>query len=179
MSNFYIKFSYSYTHSFFCFFNNLDIDSKGINKTTKKRMCIGIAKFYIKVAHLFAAIITTVQPQYVYKEGNIEKKVSYKDSNGVPPNAKLKLEASSLCGRRIQALGKPFEIDDTTTQEISINPKFCDINKGINNLSQEPGIPELELLYLDDYDYNTGKFKGMTESTQNYMMKTLKNSTNY
>ena len=33
---------------------------------------MGIAKFYIKIAHLFAAIVTTINPIYVYKdqEGN-------------------------------------------------------------------------------------------------------------
>ena len=38
------------------------------------------------------------------------------------------------------------------------------------NLMNEVGIPELESLYLDRYDYNTGKFIGMTEkSKQNYI----------
>jgi hypothetical protein len=38
----------------------------------KKRMCIGIAEFYVKVAHLFAAIVTTVKPNkdYVPKESS-------------------------------------------------------------------------------------------------------------
>ena len=29
------------------------------NSVRKRRMCVGIAKFYIKIAHLFAAIVKT------------------------------------------------------------------------------------------------------------------------
>ena len=32
------------------------------NKTQKKRICIGIAKFYVKIAHIYGAIITTLRP---------------------------------------------------------------------------------------------------------------------
>ena len=35
------------------------------NKTQKQRMCNGIAKFYIKVAHVYAAIVTTIKPNAV------------------------------------------------------------------------------------------------------------------
>ena len=38
------------------------------NPTTKDRMCKGIAKFYIKIAHLYAAILKTINPVYVYKD---------------------------------------------------------------------------------------------------------------
>ena len=41
-------------------------------------------------------------------------------------------------------------------------PNFCDLNIGKSGssktLGNEPGIPELEALYFDVYDYNTGKF---------------------
>ena len=32
----------------------------------KKRACIGIAKSYVKVAHLFSAIMTVINPVYTY-----------------------------------------------------------------------------------------------------------------
>ena len=37
------------------------------NKTQKRRMCVSIAKHYVLIAHLFAAIITTVNPTYTVK----------------------------------------------------------------------------------------------------------------
>ena len=32
----------------------------------KKRMCIGIARFYIKIAHIWAAILSTLNPEWTY-----------------------------------------------------------------------------------------------------------------
>ena len=49
---------------------------------------------------------------------------------------------------------------------IDVNTKFCDLNIGKSGssktLGNEPGIPELEALYFDVYDYNTGKFSSMS-----------------
>jgi len=42
------------------------------NQTQKRRMCIGIAKFYVKIAHVFAAIVTTIKPNYTYVEASRE-----------------------------------------------------------------------------------------------------------
>jgi len=42
------------------------------NQTQKRRMCIGIAKFYVKIAHVFAAIVTTIKPNYTYTESSSE-----------------------------------------------------------------------------------------------------------
>ena len=51
-------------------FPTLDVNynSEVKNKTEKNRMCKGIAKFYIKIAHVFSAIVTTIQPDYDYNE---------------------------------------------------------------------------------------------------------------
>ena len=38
------------------------------NSIKKKRMCIGIAKYYVKIAHLFAAIAMTINPRYIYTD---------------------------------------------------------------------------------------------------------------
>ena len=51
------------------FLKKSDLESLDIqNSTTKRRVCIGIAKFYVRVAHLFAAIVTTINPIYTYKD---------------------------------------------------------------------------------------------------------------
>ena len=56
-------------------------------------------------------------------------------------------------------------------RKIKIKPNFCKINsKSIDgkmdtkSLADEPGIPELDLLYNDVYDYETGNFKSMSEN---------------
>ena len=72
------------------------------NEKNKTRMCIGIAKFYIKVAHIFAAIITSVNPSYTYVEDGIEKMVS--DKRRIPDGATIKEHTGNLCQRRLEAL---------------------------------------------------------------------------
>ena len=44
---------------------NLDVKVE----TDKRRLCLGIAKYYVKIAHIYAAIVTTIKPNYVYNEG--------------------------------------------------------------------------------------------------------------
>ena len=55
--------------------------------------------------------------------------------------------------------------------EINISPDVCNSNIGDDgkekDLFDEPGIPELENLYYDDnYDFDNGKFTGMSEKTR-------------
>ncbi len=144
-------------------FKKLDVRTK----VPKKRLCIGIAKFYVKIAHLFGAIVTTVNPTYTYKEDITGKKitVSLQNKKLIPSYATPKLNRINICSERINALvnGKDLK----SGENIIIQPNFCNINnkkdsKDIKSLSDEPGIPELELLYKDVYDYDEGKFKSMS-----------------
>jgi hypothetical protein len=69
------------------------------------------------------------------------------------------------------------DVDDNTNQ-VNVHPKFCnfnlDKNGNVKNLSDEPGIMELNQLYLDDnYDYSNGTFIGMSESTKQQFQKDL------
>ena len=47
---------------------SLDISNDAQKSIKKKRVCIGIAKFYVKIAHIFAAIVMTINPVYTYKD---------------------------------------------------------------------------------------------------------------
>ena len=50
------------------FLNKRDAVLGGImSAEQKKRMCIDIAKYYVKIAHLFAAIITTLNPVFSWR----------------------------------------------------------------------------------------------------------------
>lgn len=147
----------------------------------KKRVCIGIAKFYIKIAHVFATILTTINPVYVYKDenGNTVKADIYNRSK-IPKDAKVNVLKLNICDNRINSLKRGSNIDfsgiiDTDTDTIKIHPKICSINLKKNSespdelkdLEDEPGIPELmELYYDDNYDYKTGKFTGMKANTR-------------
>jgi hypothetical protein len=145
----------------------------------KKRVCIGIAKFYVKIAHLFSAIVMTINPVYTYKDSTGQTiKTTLLEKDKIPKNVNRKLFKLNICDNRIRALKKGEQFDDTTGN-VSIQPRVCDINElksgNDKTLADEPGIPELLRLYLDDkYDYSNGTFTGMTEQTEIQFKKDLK-----
>ena len=148
-----------------------DIDIK--NKTNKRRMCIGIAKFYVKLAHLFAAIVTTLNPTYTYKNsfGDIQK-IGLVDKSNLPSDVNAKLESINICGNRISALINKHDYNVDSKTEVGIRPDFCQMNydssKGTDKkLMNEPGIPELQQLYYDKYDYDQGGFGGKINMEDN------------
>ena len=159
----------------------LDVQNDAQKSIRKKRICIGIAKFYIKIAHIFAAIVMTINPVYIYKDENgntVENGLLEK--NKIPKNVNRKIVKLNICDNRIRALkkGELSGDDNSAKSDINLEPMICDINlnkdKGIKSLSDEPGITELMDLYLDDkYDYSTGQFIGMSDSTKNQFKKDL------
>ena len=142
----------------------------------KKRLCIGIAKYYIKIAHIFSAIVTTINPTYKYKDqyGTIHH-VGLDKRNTIPKGAKATISKLNLCSNRINALINNKEILDKKDNDIiTIQPRFCDINVDktktqtnqiltVKSLNDEPGILELEKLYYDVYDYTSGKYTTMSD----------------
>jgi hypothetical protein len=159
---------------------SLDISNDELKNIKKKRVCIGIAKFYIKIAHIFAAIVMTINPLYSYKDenGNI-KEVPMLEKDKIPKNVDKKLKRFNICDNRIKALRKGMEEDIDDKDSISLKPLICNINNldnsTLKNLENEPGIPELIRLYLDDeYDYSNGEFKGMSLETEKEYKKDLK-----
>ena len=157
----------------------LDVANNEQKSIRKKRVCIGIAKFYVKIAHLFAAIVMTINPVYTYKDATGKTvKTGLLEKDTIPKNVDRKLYKLNVCDNRIRALKRGETIDETTGN-VTIQPKVCDMNIGINGLDKtladEPGINELMKLYLDDkYDFSNGSFTGMSESTKKQFMKDLK-----
>lgn len=150
------------------------------NKFKKQHMCNSIAKFYVKIAHLFACISMTINPRYTYVDATgKEITVPLSQKKNIPKNLEIKYSKFNLCSRRINAL----MTRQNTENGIVIKVKNCDMNKKINTsidgvevpisstedkmLTDEPGIPELELLYYDDFDLDEGVYRGMTEETRN------------
>ena len=159
------------------FFDKDDLKKMDIqNSIKKRRVCIGIAKFYIKIAHIFSAIMMTINPVYIYKDlaGNTVKASLY-EKGYIPSNASRSIYKLNICDNRIRAL-QPNDLSDN---EINIHPKVCNMNINAKwetkTLTDEPGIPELITLYYDDnYDYKTGAFLGMSENTQRKYKEDLK-----
>jgi hypothetical protein len=178
----------------------------------KKQVCNGIAKFYIKIAHVFATILTTINPIYTYKDedGNTVQTDIYGKSK-IPNDINISIYKMNICDNRINALKRDFNLEANENDEIHVNPQICSLNvkpltkKGgstessVSNekdnarpderleeeqeeeekpetktLEDEPGIPELMQLYYDDnYDYETGKFSGMSETSKKLFEENL------
>ena len=162
------------------YFKKNELEKLNINNPTqKKRVCIGIARFYIKIAHLYAAIATTINPEYVYKDELGQKvKVSLLKKQQIPQGANPTIERKNICSERIKALNK-FDpsMNDVNPDLYNINPAFCDMNintdGSIKSLVNEPGIFELQKLYYDKYDFNEGKYIGMTDKMKELYLKDL------
>jgi hypothetical protein len=149
----------------------LDISNDKQKSIKKKRVCIGIAKFYVKVAHIFAAIVMTINPVYTYKDASGQTvKTGLLGKDKIPKNIDRKLYKLNICDNRIRSL-KKNEVNDEISGNVTLQPKVCDMNMNkdgnVKSLSDEPGITELMDLYLDDiYDYSNGLFTGMSPNTK-------------
>ena len=150
------------------------------NSIKKKRICLEIAKFYIKIAHVFAAIVTTINPTYVYKDQEVNTvRASLSEKGNIPVNAPRQIYKLNICDNRINALQNKQTLEPDTNGDIYVGPKVCNMNirddGELKNLADEPGIPELmELYYDDNYDLNSGTFTGMTEKTKKTFQEDLK-----
>jgi hypothetical protein len=144
----------------------------------KKRMCIGLARYYVKVAYIFAAIMMTVNPIYTYKnEFGTTVEVPLSEKGQIPAGVTPKVKKRGLCANRLNALVNNRSMKPAAGESRKIKPKFCDMNinqqkteetaqitgeKVTRNLGSEPGISELKQLYYDEYDYATGEYTGMS-----------------
>ena len=145
------------------------------NSINKFRMCKGIAKFYIQIANLFAAITMTLNPMFIYvNDSGEEIKLSLDEKNKIPKGVDVKIVYNNMCQKRLDILSngndeyiKNNGIDKFNKKDkYIINPNFCDMNitpsGSVKKLKKVTGISELKKLYYDDYDYNIGEFKNMS-----------------
>jgi len=160
------------------------------NKKEKEFMCIGIAKFYIKIAHLFAAILKSINPIYKYNGHT----VGLMNKSKIPKGTNVRLVEASRCDRLIKTL----TANTSNAGKIRVRVKNCELNrrtttkqihndilKNINvnygeeivrnsTLGEEIGFKELEKLYFDVYNYTTGKFNEQSSSAKAEYKKDLK-----
>jgi hypothetical protein len=146
--------------------NKMDIKSD----ITKRRMCVSIAKYYVQIFHVFNAIAHTINPVYTWKDQfGSSISVDYEHKNDIPSGVQPTISKVNLCSARINALIKDKSILSTTSasEPITVSTNFCNMNTtkdGTSKILQnEPGIPELEKLYYDVYNYNTGSFTSMSD----------------
>lgn len=152
---------------------NVTLNEDEMKKEEKVRVCIGIAKFYIIIAHLFASIVKTINPVYSYKEGEEEVEIDYFNKERIPSNVEVDLKRISLCDNRLRALKENIQVDEN--DNIYFKANNCEINIEKETLNNEPGIYEFQNLYMDDnYDYTTGEFKSKSEKSEEIYRNDLK-----
>ena len=153
------------------------------NDTQKRRLCVGIAKFYVKVAHIFACIMKTINPTISYSDNAGQtKEVDITGKHMLPEkddklNMKMNMSSISLCSKRLDALVNNNKYDtNDLNKEIVVNPDYCGFNAQESNsdLQSEPGMVELEQLYNDKYNYDTGGYNGMSDNMKKQYQRDLK-----
>ena len=101
---------------------SLDISNDAQKSIKKKRICIGIAKFYIKIAHIFAAIVMTVNPVYTYKDPNGQTvKTGLMEKDKIPKGVNRKVDKYNICDNRIRALKRGQEVSTGIKSNIITN----------------------------------------------------------
>ena len=110
-----------------------ELDVKGQQK--KQHMCTGIARYYIKVAHLFAAINKTVNPMISWKNAEGKQLTPVMNKSEVPKGVRTTLSKLNFCTQRIAAI-KPIH---NTDKNILIKAKNCDMNIKKENIQTGGG----------------------------------------
>jgi hypothetical protein len=145
------------------YLSNTSVD----NGMRKNRMCIGIAKFYIKIAHIFSAIVMTVNPIYVYTDNNQTIKKSLLEKKDIPKGSEPRIEKMGICNARFELLNignnflnkmnavnvKNAEYDEdgnvisdnnpnSTERNINLKKKYCNINKKISTNTMKESLSD-------------------------------------
>jgi len=137
-----------------------------VSSDEKKKLCMTVAEFYIKVAHIFDAIALTVKPTFTFKDlsGNIVTK-QLNEKAYIGQNSSVNTtQPGGLCARRLAQLSSNGVPEPVQTTVFAVKPNFCTPTR--STFGQETGVPELERLYFDVYDYERGTFTKMSPAMQ-------------
>lgn len=116
--------------------------------SSKLSDCYQIAKFYVKISHLFFAILMTINPIFIYEDPITHRiiKTTLQEKNNIPHTVTPKIISNSLCGKKMNML--------FGTEKYQL----------IQNLNDEEGIPELLNLYYDSgFNHNKNTFTKMSD----------------
>jgi hypothetical protein len=108
-----------------------------MDKEQKKKMCIDIAKYYVKIAHLFAAIITTLNPVFSWR-------TSASSSRAV-------LKPFVYDETTNQVVSNDDAVDESVNEEVDENSNLTNSNSDIINDMNDLGItPKNTINDVDD-----------------------------
>ena len=137
------------TDTFFYISKNELARLEANTKDKKNRMCKQIARFYVRIAHLFASIITTVYPNW--------SESGQGQGQG---------QGTEFCNARINALKNSILEKKGDVDAVNIQPTVCSLYSNSSTLYAAPGFSALEVLYNDEYDETTGTFNRRSGAMQ-------------
>lgn len=146
------------TDTFFYISKNELARLEANTKDKKNRMCKQIARFYVRIAHLFASIITTVYPNWS-DSGNGQQGQGQEQGQGQG-------QGIDFCNARINALKNSILEKKGDLDAVNIQPTVCSLYSNSSTLYAAPGFSALELLYNDEYDETTGTFNRRSGAMQ-------------
>jgi hypothetical protein len=136
-----------------------------IDPLKKKRMCQGIAIYYIQIAQIFGAIVKAINPQYIV---NNDKKIPLSNYKEIDSRAKAKLKQFGFCEERIRAL-KPKKGEG---DNIIVHPTPCEIIKNTNGelrvFGQLTGWRKMENLFKTEFNFTTGQWNKSEKDKKEY-----------
>ena len=136
---------------------------KDITIEEKQQICNAISVFYVKIAHIFAAIMTTLNPKYVFTDKHGKQIIiDIHDKSKIPRGIKPEIQNMGLCNNLLNIL---------TIKNFTDKPKFCSRNKPGETLTEMPEF--MELYYDSEYNSKTGNFEGMSPKMKNIFEKDL------
>jgi len=137
----------------------LDVDGE----EKKHHMCTGIARYYVKVAHLFAAINKTVNPMISWKNANGKQLTPVMNKSEVPKGVRTTLSKLNFCTQRIAAI-KPIH---NTEKNILIKAKNCNMNIKTQQVGGGDGDPETP---------EPGFFENISNTANSYLDSAINSS---
>jgi hypothetical protein len=101
------------------------VDEAGEENYDKNEMCLNVSKFYTKIFQAYSAIVSAINPVYVYKDVAGEENVKSVFDNVSNENKKRSnIGLRSLCSRRIFYL-KPKKMGE---KEMTLKVNTCKMN---------------------------------------------------
>lgn len=172
-----------------------------LSESAHQILANALAKKYLKIANIFAAIYVVLHPEYetsicseTTNSGNKERNKEKKKICRLKPKSKTKHEKKeqayfmrnkpegapieNFCHKRLQALiGEgTSDLSLNALKDITVAPKVCEFGKDMKTgkplkFEDEPGILELDALYYDEYDNATRDFTKRSPSMQKELQK--------
>ena len=142
------------------YFKNKDKSNKKISEDDKKKMCIGISKYYKDIVDVFSLIVILIDKDYDYRKKKYCQTSLEKED----------FKCLSILDKQLKILklGKFFNINEIL-KHITIKEKDKDKEKLHKIIGIEWNISNN--LYKKKYDFNKGKYMVVTYDQENDEIK--------